>query len=93
MDYPLAFAIALPTSTFIVTLGSLIGRYINKKPNSSGSISRRDLDGILNKKFEHVVYDGECGAISKGIRNEMQLTREALEKGLSDIRDEIRSAR
>lgn len=103
MDYPLAFTIALPSSTFIVTCGALVGKYLTRN-SSNGGVSRRILDGILHKKFEKVVYDdtfkAEIKAIRqevklevKGIHNEMELTRKALEKGLEDIREEIRSSR
>ena len=92
MDYPLAIAIALPASTFIVTCGSLVGKALKRKSfgDTSVGVKRTILDGILNKKFEHVRYIGECDAISGGIRNEMTLTRKTLEKGIDDIKTEIR---
>lgn len=92
MDYPLAIAIALPASTFIVTCGSLVGRVIHKdkSEDSSPGVSRKILDGILNKKFENVRYTGECEAISSGIKSEMKLTREVLHDGFEAVREEIR---
>lgn len=96
MDYPLAIAIAIPASSFIVTCGSLIGKAMNRNKydvTSSPPVSRKVLDSILNKKFEKVRYVGECEAISDGIKNEMKLTREVLHDGFEAVREEIRSSR
>ena len=95
MDYPLAIAIALPTATFIVTCGSIIGKAIsrNKPGCPTPSVSRKELNGILNKKFEKVVYTNTCDAVSEGIKSEMKLTRETLAKGIEDIKEEIRNSK
>ena len=90
MDYPLAIAVALPASTFIVMCGTLVGKSMNKN-NPNSSVPRKVLDGILNKKFEHVVYTDKCNAVSEGIKSEMKLTREMLEKGIESIKREIRN--
>lgn len=98
MDYPSAIAIAVPTSTFIVTLGALIRKLMSKDKSGTpaapvSSVTRQELNGVLNKKFENIVYADRCDAITKGIRNEMKLTRETLVKGIEDIKQEIRSNR
>jgi len=92
MDYPLAVAIAFPASTLIVTCGTLIKIAMNRN-RPAPPVSRKVLDGILNKKFEKVVYIDRCDAISDGIKSEMALTRDVLEKGIKSIKEEIRNNR
>lgn len=92
MDWPMAIAIAIPGSTLIVSVtAGVIAK--SKRQNPGSGVSRRDLDGILNKKFEKVVYDPTCLARVGGIEKELKLTRSALEKGIDEIKRELRNAK
>ena len=78
MSYAEAIAIAVPSSTFIVTIGWGIIRY---KGNNSGSSGKANNSYVGRKEFVAVIG---------GIATELKLTREGLTAGINDLKDQIR---
>ena len=73
MDYPTAIAIAIPMSTFIVTVGVIFFRKSHgRNPNS---ISRKDLDVILKDKLEGIVHLDVCDERVKRIEMSISMLK------------------
>ena len=87
MDYAFAVAIAIPLSTFIVTVGVIVVKSL--KRNNPGI----QKAGINSNLLKDLVRRKECDAISEGIAKELKLTREELLRGIDNLGKEIRSIR
>ena len=82
LGYAEAIAIAIPSSSFIITTGCIIIKYRkNNKSNASPSTS-----GNKNS----FVREETCNAISARIASELKLTREGLTAGINDLKAQIR---
>lgn len=90
MEWPLAFAIAMPASSFIVMGGSVILRSMgNKKDSKQGGISRTVLDNILDKKLDGVIYDDTCDATVKRIEQKVDLMVKNVTDKMDMVEDNI----
>ena len=74
MEWPLAITIAIPASSFIVMSGSIILRSMNnKKGSKQKEVPRKELDSILERKLDGVIYEDTCDATQKRIEQKIDL--------------------
>lgn len=90
MEWPLAIAIAMPTSSFIVMGGSVILKSMgNKKDSKQGGVSRKELDNILEKKLDGIVYEDTCDATQKRIEQKIDLMVKNVTDKMDMVEDNI----
>ena len=78
LGYAEAIAIAIPSSSFIVTLGCVIVKY---KRGNSGPPKNSNNSYVGRKEFAAVV---------NGISTELRLTREGFKAGIDEVKEQIK---
>ena len=89
MDFATGFAIAVPGSAFIITVGQvyLANRKRNNGKNSE-SVPKPEVVRIwegINNKISVPEHERLCASRLKGIHDEMELTRKVVSDGITKI--------
>jgi len=88
MDIPTAVAIAVPVSTFIVTVGTIFLKTRKKNPGG-GSISRESLNSLLKEKLDKDVCDERVKRIEASVSSLQEFVKQqfvSFAKEISQLR-------
>jgi len=91
VDFAAGFAIGLPASAFIVTVGQI---YLsNKKRNNSSIMSKGDVDRIRNEiseKLSTEEHERLCASRLNAIHSETEAIRTIVDNAISVIKETVR---
>ena len=88
MDIPTAVAIAVPVSTFIVTVDTIFLKTRKKNPGG-GSISRESLNSLLKEKLDKDVCDERVKRIEASVSSLQEFVKQqfvSFAKEISQLR-------